>query len=73
MRKENKPVWAIKFRNFCFNNDLQAKDIAQMLHLRTATVYKYWAGLIAVPDDNKKALEQKAGLDIYEVFFNEEL
>jgi hypothetical protein len=44
-----------------------------MLHLRTATVYKYWAGLIAVPDDNKKILEQEAGLDIYEVFFNEEL
>lgn len=73
MRKDNKPVSAIKFRNFCFNNNLQAKDIANMLHLRTATVYKYWAGLIAVPDENKKILEQKAGLDIYEIFFNEEL
>lgn len=73
MRKENKPVSAIKFRNFCFNNDLQAKDIAEMLHIGTATVYKYWAGLITVPDENKKILEQKAGLDIYEVFFNEEL
>lgn len=73
MRKENKPVWAIKLRNFCFNNDLQAKDIAQMLHLRTATVYKYWAGQIAVPDENKKILEQEIGLDIYEIFFNEEL
>lgn len=73
MRKGNKPVSAIKFRNFCFNNDLQAKDIAEMLHLRTATIYSYWSGRTAVPDDVKKTLEQKAGLDIYEVFFNEEL
>lgn len=73
MPKDSKPVWAIKLRNFCYNNDLQAKDLAAMLHLRTATVYKYWAGLISVPDENKKILEQKTGLDIYEIFFNEEL
>lgn len=73
MKKSNKPVWAIKLRNFCFNNDLRATDIAEMLHLKTATVYKYWAGDITVPDESKKILEQKVGLPIYETFFNEEL
>lgn len=69
----NKPVWAIKFRNFCFNNNLKAKDIADMLHLSTTAVYKYWGGYMAVPDESKKVLEKELGLDIYETFFNEEL
>lgn len=69
--KENKPDYAIKFRNFCFNNDLRATDIAEALHVRTATVYKYWAGDISVPDDSKKVLEKEFGLDIYDTFFKE--
>ncbi len=73
MKKNNKPVWAIKLRNFCFNNDLRATDIAELLHLKTATIYKYWAGDISVPDESKKILEQKVGLPIYETFFDEEL
>lgn len=73
MRRGNKPVWTIKFRNFCFNNDLKAKDISEILGVQTATVYKYWSGSITVPDESKKILEKEVGLDIYEVFFNEEL
>lgn len=67
----NRPDWAIKFRNFCHNHQYKAKDIAEILHLQTATVYKYWAGIISVPDDNKKILEEKIGLDIYDTFFRE--
>jgi hypothetical protein len=66
-----KPDWAIKFRNFCFNKNLKAKDIANLLHIQTATVYKYWAGDISVPDCNKKLLEQEIGLDIYDIFYKE--
>lgn len=69
--KEVKPDYAIKFRNFCFDNDLRATDIAEALHVRTATVYKYWAGIISVPDDSKKVLEKEFGLDIYDTFFKE--
>lgn len=64
-----KPDWAIKFRNFCFNKNLKAKDIANLLHIQTATVYKYWAGDITVPDHNKKLLEEKIDLDIYDIFY----
>lgn len=73
MRIGKKPIWAIKFRNFCFNKDLQAKDIANVLNVKTTTVYKYFAGVIAIPDDSKKILEKELGLDIYETFYNEEL
>ena len=68
-----KPVWAIKFRNFCFNNDLKAKDIARILNLQTPIVYKYWSGEVGIPDKSKKILERETGLDIYDTFYNEEL
>lgn len=71
MNKGRKPDSAIKFRNFCFNKKLSATDIAEALYLRTATVYKYWSGDIAVPDENKKILEEKFGLDIYDIFYKE--
>lgn len=66
-----KPTYAIKFKNFCQNNNYSAKDIAIFLHVKPATVYKYWAGDIAVPDEAKKTLEQKIGLPIYDTFYNE--
>lgn len=69
----NKPISAIKFRNFCHNKELRAKDLAEMLGVSTGAVYKYWEGKIAVPDDKKKILEEKTGLNIYEIFYNEEL
>lgn len=70
---ENRPIWAIKFRNFCFNNHLKAADIAKMLNLQVGSVYKYWSGVVSVPDESKKILEKELGLDIYDTFYNEEL
>ena len=69
----NRPISAIKFRKFCYNNDLKAKDLAEMLGQSVWTIYKYWDGTIAIPDDKKKILEEKAGMDIYEVFYRKEL
>ena len=62
---------AIKFRNFCFNNELRANDIAECLNVSVATIYKYWSGSVAVPDTSKKILEEKFGLNIYDTFFKE--
>ena len=73
MRHTNKLVSAIKFRKFCYNNDLKAKDLAEMLDQSVWTIYKYWNGTISIPDDKKKTLAEKTGLDIYEIFYNEEL
>lgn len=66
-----KPVYAIKFKNFCQNAGYSAAAIADMLDVTKSTVYKYYSGRIAVPDEAKKILESKLGLNIYEVFFNE--
>jgi transcriptional regulator with XRE-family HTH domain len=73
MRYANRPISAIKFRKFCYNNDLRAKDLAEILDQSVSTIYKYWNGKISVPDDKKKLLAEKTGLDIYEIFYNEEL
>ena len=70
---DDRRISAVKFRNFCSNNDLKAKDLAEMLDQSVSTIYKYWSGRIAVPDDKKKILEEKAGLDIYEIFYRKEL
>ena len=71
MRKKQRPDWAIKFRNFCHNNDLTAKDVAKILKVSTMTIYGYWCGRTAVPDETKKKLEKEIGLDIYDTFYNE--
>lgn len=71
MKKQKKPMFAIRFRNFCFNNNLKAEDVAKILNVQVGTVYKYWAGRITVPDESKKILEQEIGLPIYEIFFEE--
>ena len=66
-----KPIHAIKFRNFCFNNNLGAADIANILNVSTSMIYKYWSGAAAVPDESKKILEKEIGLNIYETFYEE--
>lgn len=68
-----KPIWAIKFKRFCEDNNISAQEVAKMLEITTASVYKYWQGNAVVPDKSKKILERKTGLPIYETFFNEEL
>jgi hypothetical protein len=71
MPTKNKPDWAIKFRNFCFNNNQTAKDIAKILYVKPGTVYSYWAGTCTVPDESKKILERELQLDIYDIFYKE--
>jgi hypothetical protein len=71
MPKRTKPDWAIKFRNFCVNNDLRACEVATILGLKVQTIYKYWSGEFSVPDENKKILEKEIGLDIYDTFYKE--
>lgn len=68
-----KPTWAIKFKRFCEDYNISAEEVAKALNLSKASVYKYWSGSSPVSDANKKILEKKLGLPIYETFFNEEL
>ena len=68
-----KDISAIKFKLWCKDNGYSAQEIADVLHLQRATVYAYWSGKLNVPDENKKKLEQKLNLPIYEIFFDSEL
>lgn len=68
-----KDISAIKFRLWCKNNGHSAQEIADVLEIQKGTVYAYWSGTIGIPDENKKKLEQKLGLPIYETFYDPEL
>jgi hypothetical protein len=71
MKKKMKPSYAIKFRNFCHNNNYRANDIAKILSVSPITVYGYWSGRAKVPDEYKIILEKEIGLDIYDTFYKE--
>lgn len=68
-----KNISSVKFKLWCKNNGYTAQDIADVLHIQRGTVYSYWTGRTAVPDSQKKELEIKLGLPIYETFYNLEL
>ena len=68
---KNKPTWAIKFKNYCTDNDISAKRLAKLLNISIKTVYCYWAGVAQVPDYSKKIMEQELNVPIYEIFLNE--
>jgi transcriptional regulator with XRE-family HTH domain len=68
---KDKPISAIKFKNYCVDNGISAKQIAKILNITVKAVYCYWSGVNQVPDYAKKLLEQKLNMPIYEIFLNE--
>lgn len=66
---KDKPISAIKFRNYCKDNDITAKRLSKLLNVSIKTIYCYWAGVAQVPDNSKKIMEKEIGLDIYETFY----
>ena len=68
---KGKPISAIKFRNYCKDNDISAKRLSKLLNISIKTVYCYWAGAAQVPDYSKKIMEQELNMPIYEIFLND--
>lgn len=68
---KDRPIAAIKFRNYCKDNDISAKKIAKVLNVSVKAVYKYWSGVNQVSDFAKKLLEEKLNMPIYEIFLND--
>lgn len=66
----NRDVAAMKLRFFLDSNNITAQEVADTLRVSRKAVYAYRRGLNAVPDDYKKILEEKFGLNIYDVFYN---
>ena len=67
---KGKPTSAIKFKNYCTDNGISAKQLADVLGVTVKAVYKYWAGTAQVSDYSKKLLEEKLNIPIYEIFLN---
>lgn len=70
-RINKKPIHAIKFRNYCKDNGITAKQLALLLHLNIKTIYAFWAGEIQVSDHYKKVLEKELNMPIYDIFLND--
>ena len=70
-KQKQKPIHAIKFRNYCKDNGVTAKQLALLLHLNTKTIYAMWAGEIQVSDHYKKVLEKELKMPIYDIFLND--
>ena len=68
---KDKPISAIKFRNYCKDNDISAKKLSKVLNISIKTIYCYWSGVFQVPDYAKKILEQELNMPIYEIFLND--
>ena len=68
---KDKPIWAIKFRNYCKDNGISAKLLSNLLHLNLKTIYCFWSGEIQVSDHYKKILEKELNMPIYDIFLNE--
>ena len=68
---KDKPISAIKFRNYCKDNDISAKRLSKLLNVTAKAVYRYWAGYNQVPDYAKKIMEKELNMPIYEIFLND--
>ena len=66
----NRDIAAMKFRFFLDSNGISAQEVADALRISRKSVYAYRRGSNTVPDDYKKMLEEKFGLNIYDVFYN---
>ena len=71
MSIRQKPISAIKFRNWCKDHGISAKQLALLLHLNIKTIYAFWSGDIQVSDQYKKILEKELKMPIYDIFLND--
>lgn len=67
------PVWAIKLKRFRLSKGLSQQEFADILGLSLPSVSSYEQGLRRPKQATMDKMHKKTGLDIYEVFFNEEL
>lgn len=67
------PVWSIKLKKHCAKKGLTAKKVSELTGLSKPTIDSYFQGKQKPKDDNKKLLAEKIGLDVYEIFFNDDI
>lgn len=71
--KKDLPIYAIKLKRFRLSKGLSQKDFADIVGVSEISVSFYERGVRRPKDKTMQIMAEKTGLDIYEVFFNEEL
>lgn len=67
------PIYAIKFKRFRLSKGLTQEGMGKILGLSMMTIAAYEQGIRRPKDKTMHVMHKKLGLDIYDIFFNEEL
>ena len=73
MTKNNLPVWAIKFKRFRLSKGLTQSGLANILGLSVPAIRSYEQGIRKPKKATMDLMKKEIGLNIYEIFFNDEL
>lgn len=68
---KDKPISAIKFRNYCKDKGISAKLLSTVLNVTPRTVYGFWSGEFQVSDNYKMILEKDLNIPVYDIFLND--
>ena len=71
--KKDLPIYAIKLKRFRQSKGLSQKEFAALIGASEISISSYERGARRPKDKTMRIMAKKTGLDIYEVFFNEEL
>lgn len=71
--KKGLPVYAIKLKRFRLSKGLTQEQFGELIGKKQITVASYEQGIRRPKEKTMQLMKEKIGLDIYEVFFNEEL
>ena len=71
--KKDLPIYAIKLKRFRLSKGLNQKEFAELIGASEISISSYERGTRRPKDKTMRIMAEKTGLDIYEVFFNEEL
>ena len=71
--KKDLPIYSIKLKRFRQSKGLNQKEFAELVGITEISVSSYERGARRPKDKTMRIMAEKTGLDIYEVFFNEEL
>lgn len=71
--KKDLPIYAIKLKRFRQSKGLNQKEFADLIGVSEISISFYERGIRRPKDKTMRIMAEKTGLDIYEVFFNEEL
>lgn len=71
--KKDLPIYAIKLKRFRLSKGLNQKEFADLVGIAEISVSSYERGARRPKEKTMRIMADRTGLNIYEIFFNEEL